>query len=92
MRLNPKTVGLTIAIFGAAVYLQGCTGVQNQDAFTEREQPAEVNTVVEVPSTTEHSTIRLIEVLDNAGCDFSGVSITETTVRKGSSTLSVGCK
>jgi hypothetical protein len=78
-------------------FLQGCSALGlTQDAASSPTEPTieyRTKTVtVEVPSDDEATTVRLIQVLDAAGCDFAGVQITEGTNRKNSSTLTVGCK
>lgn len=47
---------------------------------------------VRAPVNGVTRTDALIMRLDAAGCDFSGVRITEGIVRKGSGTLQIGCK
>ena len=85
-----------IALLGAAAYLQGCSALGlTQEA--EALPPAAPRTVtitktIEVPSTSENTTVRLIQVLDAAGCDFAALQITEGTSRKNSATVAIACK
>ena len=94
MNLDPKTVGLTIVLFIGAMFLQGCSAFGEVQEATPAETPnvVTITKTVEVAKPSEKTTVRLLEVLDAAGCDFQGVQITEDKVRKGSSTLTVACK
>ena len=61
--------------------------------------PGSVSTdaLVKAPANTvtpkdANETLRLMQYLDAAGCDFATVEIADNTERKGSSIISVGCK
>lgn len=65
---------------------------------TETEKPASTHTIMPVDKAipvvpvTMNNTATLIRVMDAAGCDFQGLTVTENVDRKGSSTLDIGCK
>ena len=84
-----------LALIGT-LFLSGCSAFGGmQDAITAPAAAPQVVTItktVQVAKPSEDTTVRLIQVLDAAGCDFSGVQITEANARKGSSTLTVACK
>ena len=93
MKLKGKTVALAIAIFGVAVLLQACSpSAKVAQDVTDSAPPPPTTITVEVPRRTESTTIQLLRILDEGGCDFGLVTITEGAVRKGSSALAIGCK
>ncbi len=89
-----KRILPTVAIVGAALYLSGCAalGLEPITDSAPEAAPKVVTITRTVTKPSEDTTVRLIEVLDAAGCDFRGVAISEGAARKGSSTLQVQCK
>ncbi len=90
MRRDANTILLTIAIFGVAVYLQGCSALPEQKVEAVQPTHPVPAPIVETVPITEVGD--LVRQLDTAGCDFAGVRITRATVRKGSGTMEVRCK
>ena len=79
---------LAAAVVGTIIVLTGCSTPQEvQDSPSP--EPAPIVTVPAPAPITEVGD--LIEQLDQAGCDFAGVEITRSTVRKGSGTISITC-
>ena len=85
-----------IALLSAVAYLQGCSALgltqEAEVSPTPAPRTITVTKTVEVPSTGEATTVRLIQVLDAAGCDFQAVQITEGTSRKNIATVAIACK
>ncbi len=86
-----------VPLLAVGAYLQGCSLLEPmQDAAAGETTTTTVveyrDKIVKVAKPSEDTTVRLIQVLDAAGCDFRGVQITDGTNRKNSSTLTVACK
>jgi hypothetical protein len=92
MTIDAKRVGLATIVFAGALFLHGCAGRTIEpatiDATPEESTPVTIDKSRPDPSVT----IRLIDRLDAAGCDFTGVTITEGVHRKQSLTTQILCR
>jgi starvation-inducible outer membrane lipoprotein len=79
-----------------ALSLSACSGVLTTEQDDSPTTTPAVKSVTSTPETvvpmTMEKTGRIIHLLDKAGCDFAGLHVTDSQVRKNSGSVTITCK
>ena len=95
-----------VLLIGLGFYLQGCSLLPDVADVMAPSSPTTTATaptpaapaviLAPVPATTvgvnAPTTVQLIDILNQAGCDFRAVHLTDGVTRKGSATVAIACK
>lgn len=86
MTIDKNRVVLAGLITIAALFLHGCASTDTETDAVTTAAP------VAVESDDVSETVRIIDRLDKAGCDFAGVNIIRGEVRKYHGEIHVSCR